>query len=75
MLSLIFGHPWSFVSVTRFINLRMQLCLKHLGANVAGARGFYLKGDGVRLNQALIDFDLYFFGEKGGIRLCRLHSS
>ncbi|CAL5350543.1 unnamed protein product [Camellia sinensis] len=35
------------------------------GANVAGGRGFYLKGDGVRLNQALINFALDFYGEKG----------
>ncbi|KAF2308799.1 hypothetical protein GH714_019682 [Hevea brasiliensis] len=28
------------------------------GANVAGGRGFYLKGDGVWLNQALINFGL-----------------
>ncbi|THG15040.1 hypothetical protein TEA_012215 [Camellia sinensis var. sinensis] len=35
------------------------------GANVAGGRGFYLKGDGVRLNQALINFGLDFYGEKG----------
>ncbi|KAL7170640.1 hypothetical protein ACSBR2_035508 [Camellia fascicularis] len=41
------------------------------GANVAGGRGFYLKGDGVRLNQALINFGLDFFGEKGP--LCAYH--
>ncbi|WCJ40044.1 Serine--tRNA ligase cytoplasmic [Euphorbia peplus] len=35
------------------------------GANVAGGRGFYLKGDGVRLNQALINFGLDFLEEKG----------
>ncbi|KAJ4836848.1 hypothetical protein Tsubulata_018477 [Turnera subulata] len=35
------------------------------GANVAGGRGFYLKGDGVRLNQALINFGLDFLEERG----------
>ncbi|KAL0000045.1 hypothetical protein SO802_019647 [Lithocarpus litseifolius] len=28
------------------------------GADIAGGRGFYLKGDGVRLNQALINFEV-----------------
>ncbi|KAL2229817.1 UNVERIFIED_CONTAM: Serine--tRNA ligase [Sesamum indicum] len=35
------------------------------GANVAGGRGFYLKGDGVRLNQALINFGLEFLEKRG----------
>ncbi|KAJ4822825.1 hypothetical protein Tsubulata_015827 [Turnera subulata] len=35
------------------------------GANVAGGRGFYLKGFGVRLNQALINFGLEFLAERG----------
>ncbi|XP_075496178.1 LOW QUALITY PROTEIN: serine--tRNA ligase-like [Primulina tabacum] len=35
------------------------------GANVAGGRGFYLKGDGVLLNQALINFGIYFLGKRG----------
>ncbi|XP_073525574.1 LOW QUALITY PROTEIN: uncharacterized protein [Phyllobates terribilis] len=35
------------------------------GTNVAGGRGFYLKGDGVLLNQALISFGLAFLGERG----------
>ncbi|KAK6915561.1 Aminoacyl-tRNA synthetase, class II (G/ P/ S/T) [Dillenia turbinata] len=35
------------------------------GTNVAGGRGFYLKGDGVRLNQALINFGLQFLEERG----------
>ncbi|KAK3033146.1 hypothetical protein RJ639_036330 [Escallonia herrerae] len=34
------------------------------GANVAGYRGFYLKGDGVRLNQALINFGLDFLEKR-----------
>lgn len=35
------------------------------GAEIAGARGFYLKGDGVRLNQALINFGLDFLEKRG----------
>ncbi|XP_071693759.1 serine--tRNA ligase-like isoform X2 [Rutidosis leptorrhynchoides] len=35
------------------------------GANVAGGRGYYLKGDGVPLNQALINFGLDFLEKKG----------
>ncbi|XP_047960435.1 serine--tRNA ligase [Salvia hispanica] len=35
------------------------------GANVAGGRGYYLKGDGVRLNQALINFGLDFLDKRG----------
>ena len=35
------------------------------GSNVAGGRGFYLKGDGVLLNQALINFGLAFLSSKG----------
>ncbi|KAL5989224.1 hypothetical protein ACLOJK_010114 [Asimina triloba] len=35
------------------------------GADVAGGRGFYLKGAGVLLNQALISFGLQFLGERG----------
>ncbi|XP_076911093.1 serine--tRNA ligase-like [Bidens hawaiensis] len=34
------------------------------GANVAGGRGYYLKGDGVRLNQALINFGLDFLEKR-----------
>ncbi|OWM85369.1 serine--tRNA ligase [Punica granatum] len=35
------------------------------GSDVAGGRGFYLKGDGVRLNQALINFGLDFLEKRG----------
>ncbi|GMH07754.1 hypothetical protein Nepgr_009594 [Nepenthes gracilis] len=35
------------------------------GADVAGGRGFYLKGDGVLLNQALINFGLAFLMKRG----------
>ncbi|KAF9603426.1 hypothetical protein IFM89_036127 [Coptis chinensis] len=34
------------------------------GANVAGGRGFYLKGAGVLLNQALINFGLMFLAKR-----------
>ncbi|KAK9691877.1 hypothetical protein RND81_09G226100 [Saponaria officinalis] len=34
------------------------------GSNVAGGRGFYLKGDGVLLNQALINYGLAFLSNK-----------
>ncbi|TXG65532.1 hypothetical protein EZV62_006807 [Acer yangbiense] len=34
------------------------------GADIAGGRGFYLKGDGVRLNQALINFGLDFLEKR-----------
>lgn len=47
------------------ICLLMQILSKYLGANVAGGRGFYLKGDGVRLNQALINFGLDFLEKRG----------
>lgn len=39
-----FGHGWLFFS----------------GADTAGGRGYYLKGAGVLLNQALINFGLAF---------------
>ncbi|KAF4357201.1 hypothetical protein CsatB_029587 [Cannabis sativa] len=35
------------------------------GSEIAGARGYYLKGDGVRLNQALINFGLDFLEKRG----------
>ncbi|XP_010550968.1 PREDICTED: serine--tRNA ligase, cytoplasmic [Tarenaya hassleriana] len=35
------------------------------GSEIAGGRGFYLKGDGVRLNQALINFGLDFLEKRG----------
>ncbi|RVX19022.1 Serine--tRNA ligase [Vitis vinifera] len=39
--------------------------IRSWGANIAGGRGFYLKGDGVRLNQALINFGLDFLEKRG----------
>ncbi|KAF8097966.1 hypothetical protein N665_0278s0027 [Sinapis alba] len=35
------------------------------GAEIAGARGFFLKGDGLLLNQALINFGLTFLKKRG----------
>ncbi|XP_031478544.1 serine--tRNA ligase [Nymphaea colorata] len=35
------------------------------GADIAGGRGFYLKGAGVLLNQALINFGLMFLTKRG----------
>uniref|UniRef100_K4A9Y7 serine--tRNA ligase n=1 Tax=Setaria italica TaxID=4555 RepID=K4A9Y7_SETIT len=35
------------------------------GVSVAGGRGFFLKGDGVLLNQALINFGLAFLRKRG----------
>jgi seryl-tRNA synthetase len=35
------------------------------GADVAGGRGYFLKGNGVLLNQALINFGLAFLGMRG----------
>uniref|UniRef100_A0ACD5TUY8 Uncharacterized protein n=1 Tax=Avena sativa TaxID=4498 RepID=A0ACD5TUY8_AVESA len=35
------------------------------GADVAGGRGYFLKGAGARLNRALIDFGLTFLEKKG----------
>lgn len=46
-----------------FTSLLTLICFQ-LGADIAGGRGFYLKGDGVRLNQALINFGLDFLEKK-----------
>jgi len=43
----------------------LQIADLKKGANVAGGRGYYLKGVGVRLNQALINFGLDFLEKKG----------
>ena len=39
--------------------------LEYIGSDVAGGRGYYLKGDGVLLNQALINFGLDFLEKRG----------
>lgn len=38
----------------------IPLLFIYLGADVAGGRGFYLKGEGVLLNMALINYGLAF---------------
>lgn len=38
--------------------------MRCVGADVAGGRGFYLKGEGVLLNMALINFGLAFLRER-----------
>lgn len=48
-------HPYLLCQMAWFI----------IGADVAGGRGFYLKGDGVLLNQALINFGLKFLDKRG----------
>lgn len=40
------------------------MLLVHIGADVAGGRGFYLKGEGVLLNMALINFGLAFLKKR-----------
>ena len=43
----------------------IPISLEYLGSDVAGGRGYYLKGDGVRLNQALINYGLDFLEKRG----------
>lgn len=52
-------------SLMELVWLLIPVCLKSVGTDVAGGRGFYLKGDGVRLNQALINFGLDFLEKRG----------
>lgn len=54
-----------FYVLSVLLIFKCKCVLEHLGANVAGGRGFYLKGDGARLNQALINFGLDFLEKKG----------
>lgn len=42
----------------------LVMLLVHPGADVAGGRGFYLKGDGVLLNLALINYGLAFLTKR-----------
>ncbi|KAL2344081.1 hypothetical protein Fmac_005366 [Flemingia macrophylla] len=42
----------------------LEIADTNKGDDVAGGRGFYLKGDGVRLNQALINFGLDFLDKR-----------
>ena len=43
----------------------LDLLLFSVGAKIAGHRGYYLTGDGVDLNQALISYGLDFLRSKG----------
>ncbi|KAL6008400.1 hypothetical protein ACLOJK_033909 [Asimina triloba] len=61
------GVPRSEGSLKNHVELVQLLGIADTikGADVAGGRGFYLKGAGVLLNQALISFALQFLGERG----------
>lgn len=54
-----------FISIFSCLLLTDLFTTITIGAEVAGGRGFYLKGDGVRLNQALINFALDFLDKRG----------
>ncbi|KAF5936768.1 hypothetical protein HYC85_024274 [Camellia sinensis] len=55
----------NFFFVALIVEAQEAVAAIEAGANVAGGRGFYLKGDGVRLNQALINFGLDFVEKRG----------
>ncbi|KAI8001183.1 hypothetical protein LOK49_LG09G02874 [Camellia lanceoleosa] len=55
----------NFFFVALIVEAQEAVAAIEAGANVAGGRGFYLKGDGVRLNQALINFGLDFVEKMG----------
>jgi seryl-tRNA synthetase len=38
---------------------------RYVGADIAGHRGYFLKGVGVLLNQAIINLGLHFLEKKG----------
>ncbi|XP_073020149.1 serine--tRNA ligase-like [Primulina eburnea] len=61
------GEKWTAPKLKNHVDLVELLGIADIkkGANVAGGRGFYLKGDGVRLNQALINFGLEFLEKRG----------
>ncbi|XP_073124423.1 serine--tRNA ligase-like [Henckelia pumila] len=61
------GEGWTAPKLKNHVDLVELLGIADIkkGANVAGGRGFYLKGDGVRLNQALINFGLDFLEKRG----------
>ncbi|XP_073143351.1 serine--tRNA ligase-like [Henckelia pumila] len=61
------GERWTAPKLKNHVDLVELLGIADTkkGANVAGGRGFYLKGDGVRLNQALINFGLDFLEKRG----------
>lgn len=45
--------------------LRIDGYISQKGADIAGHRGYFLKGVGVRLNQALINYSIDFLAKKG----------
>ncbi|PIN26634.1 Seryl-tRNA synthetase [Handroanthus impetiginosus] len=61
------GEKWTEPKLKNHVELVELLGIADIkkGANVAGGRGFYLKGEGVRLNQALINFALEFLEKRG----------
>ena len=59
------SHLFLFLPIVKLTCMLNTLCLEYLGSEVAGGRGYYLKGDGVRLNQALINFGLDFLEKRG----------
>ncbi|KAL0322077.1 UNVERIFIED_CONTAM: Serine--tRNA ligase [Sesamum calycinum] len=61
------GDKWTAPKLKNHVELVELLGIADTkkGANIAGGRGFYLKGDGVRLNQALINFGLDFLEKRG----------
>ncbi|KAK4382146.1 Serine--tRNA ligase [Sesamum angolense] len=61
------GEKWTAPKLKNHVELVELLGIADTkkGANIAGGRGFYLKGDGVRLNQALINFGLDFLEKRG----------
>ncbi|CAN6449456.1 unnamed protein product [Victoria cruziana] len=61
------GEKRTDVKLKNHVELVQLLGIADLnkGADVAGGRGFYLKGAGVLLNQALINFGLMFLTKRG----------
>ena len=49
--------------------LRIDGYVSQKGADIAGHRGYFLKGVGVRLNQALINYSLDFLAKKGFVEV------
>ena len=59
------GQASKFHILSNFICLDIKWVSTFAGSNVAGNRGYYLKGDGVLLNKALSNFGLYFLKNRG----------
>ena len=58
-------------SFTNHHDLLLQIdgYISQKGADIAGHRGYFLKGIGVRLNQALINYSLDFLAKKGFVEV------